>query len=109
MTVDPNTQNSKPPVDVQPDTDEAVALAFLYSNPEYGFKPEEVCQHTSILKSNTSDALSSLFEKDAVGKTVDGYYHALDDQPIAQYADTLQKGETFSLDTGKEPYPENHD
>jgi hypothetical protein len=45
--------------------------------------------------------LSLPLEKDITDKTGEGYYHALYGVPVAEYAETLQDGEPFSLDAGK--------
>lgn len=92
---------------VRPDTDEAKALSFLYANSDYGFKPAEICDHTSIPNNSSAKALSRLFEKDVIGKTADGYYHALDDAYVAQFVENLHQDETFGLNSGKVPHPED--
>lgn len=107
MPVDLDTHNPDEPVDVQPGTNEAEALCFLYANADYGFKPAEVRQHTTIANNSAYKALTRLYEKDVIGKTADGYYHALDDAIVAQYAESLRQGENFDIDYGTEAYPED--
>jgi hypothetical protein len=107
MPVELDTHNPDEPVDVQPGTNEAEALCFLYANPKYGFKPAEVRQHTSIPNNSAYKALTRLYEKDVIGKTADGYYHALDDPNVARYADSLRNGDRFNLDTEQDEYPDS--
>lgn len=97
------------PIDVKPGTNQAEALGFLYANSEYGFKPAELRQHTSIPANSARKVLARLYEKDAIGKTADGYYHALDDLIVAQYAQRLDVGDQFPMDTGEEAYPDTID
>jgi len=109
MPIELDTHDPTEPVDVQPGTNEAEALCFLYANPEYGFKPAEIRQYTSIPKNSAYKALTRLYEKDVIGKTADGYYHALDDPAVARYADSLRNGAQFDLDTGRDEYPDDVD
>jgi len=109
MPVDLDTHNPSEPVDVRPGTNEAEALCFLYANADYGFKPAEVREYTSIPTNSAYKALTRLYEKDLIGKTADGYYHALDDQIVARYAESLRNGESFSPSPGKEDYPDGID
>lgn len=105
MPIKMDNHDPQNPVDVRPGTNEATALCFLYQNAEYGFKPAEVRENTDIPKNSTYKALTRLYEKDIIGKTADGYYHALDDAHVAQFVESLAEGEKFTLNTGKEPYP----
>jgi len=109
MPKEPASQDLSELVDVQPGTTEAEALCFLYANSDYGFRPEDVSEHMTISMSSTDDALASLFDKDVVGKTVDGYYHALDDPYVSLYADDLRQGALFDIGTGEVPYPNKSD
>jgi hypothetical protein len=109
MPIDIETHDPSDPVDVEPNTNQAEALCFLYANPDYGFKPAEVREHTSIPNNSAYKALSRLYEKDLIGKTADGFYHALADQTVSQYADTLRNGEAFDMDNEPDSYPEDVD
>ena len=107
MPIELDTHEPSEPMDVQPGTNEADALCFLYANSDYGFKPAEVREHTDIPNNSAYKALSRLYEKDLLGKTADGFYHALDDPMVARYAASLTKGATFDMDTGHDEYPDN--
>lgn len=90
--------------DVEAGTEEAEALCFLYANSDYGFKPEELEEYIDL--PNPFKALMRLHEMDLIGKTADGYYHALDDPLLTRYTEELTPNTDYSLATGKEPYPE---
>jgi len=109
MPADRNSDDPSNSVEVQPGTKEAEALCFLYANSDLGFKPAKVGENTSIPSNSADKVLSQLSEKDLVGKTHDGYYHALDAQEITQHADRLGDGESFRFDTGREDYPDDID
>jgi hypothetical protein len=94
-------------VDVQSNSEEATALCALYAYEEYGFQPDDLSRYTTLTTSSAAESLTALFKKDVIGKTADGYYHALDDAPVAEYAETLQEGKPFRLDAGKKEYPNN--
>lgn len=91
---------------MQPNSEEATALCVLYAYEEYGFRPADLSRYTTLTTSSAAETLAALFEKDVIGKTADGYYHALDDAPVAKYAEGLV-GESPSASTGKEEYPDN--
>jgi hypothetical protein len=109
MPVELDTHDPDDSIDVQPGTNEAEALCFLYANADYGFKPAEVRDHTSIPRNSAYKALTRLKEKDLIGKTADGYYHALDDPHVARYAESLRRGAAFELDVGEDEYPDDLD
>lgn len=109
MPVELDTHDPDDPIDVQPGTNEADALCFLYANADYGFKPAEVRDHTSIPRNSAYKALVRLKEKDLIGKTADGYYHALGDPHVARYAESLRKGAAFDVDVGEDAYPDDID
>jgi hypothetical protein len=48
--------------------------------------------------------LEHLLAKNLVGKTHNGYYHALDDVPVATYAEELAAAEDYTLDVGTVAY-----
>jgi hypothetical protein len=95
------------PVNVEPNSKEATVLCYLYAYDEYGFRPDDLSRFTTLTSKRATNALTALFEKDIIGKTADGYYHALDDVPVAEYAESLRGEESFSLSLGEEEYPDN--
>lgn len=80
-------------------------LCFLYANEDYGFQPDDVREYVALSTSTLQEALEELLRKDLIGKTHDGYYHALDDQRTATLAEELAAGEDYSLSAGKTDYP----
>lgn len=93
-------------ITVEAGTEQAKALCFLYANDDYGFRPVDVREYTSLALTIADKALERLLEKDLVGKTHDGYYHALDDPYVAAHAEELAAGENYTLNVGKEEYPQ---
>jgi len=109
MPIDLNTHDATDSPNVQPGTNEAEALCFLYANAEYGFKPKEVRDNTSIPNNSAYKALTRLHDKDLIGRTSDGYYHALTDPMIARYAESLRKGHNYTFSTDPDTYPDEID
>lgn len=93
------------PIDLQQGSKEATVLCVLYAYGEYGFRPDDLSTFTTLSTNNATKALDHLYQKDVVGKTADGYYHALDDTHVAEIAESLQN-ESFSLGTKIENYPD---
>jgi DNA-binding MarR family transcriptional regulator len=67
-----------PEADLIPGTTKSDIVAFLYDNPEYGYKPAEVKEHLGIPHGTATTTLKRLHEEGYLGKTDDSYYHALD-------------------------------
>lgn len=95
------------PIDVQPSSKEATVLCALYRYEEYGFRAEDLSRFTTLKTSSATKALANLYQQDVLGKTDDGYYHALDDACVSKIADDLEEGEHINLATGKKDYPDN--
>lgn len=101
------THNVDESITVQSGTEQAEVLCFFYTNDDYGFQPADIREYFPRSTTTLEDALERLLAKDLIGKTHDGYYHALDDPYVATYADELAAGEDYTLDAGKEKYPCN--
>lgn len=69
-----------PDADLTPGTTKSDIVAFLYNNPEYGYKPAEVKEHLDIPHGTATTTLKRLHEEGYIGKTDDSYYHALDNR-----------------------------
>jgi DNA-binding PadR family transcriptional regulator len=69
-----------PDIDLTPGTTKSDIVAFLYTNPEYGYKPTEIREHLDIPHGTATTTLKRLREAGYIGKTEDSYYHALDHQ-----------------------------
>lgn len=76
MPVHIDTHN--PDIAVTPGTTKSDIVAFLYNNPEYGYKPAEVREHLDIPHGTATTTLKRLHENGYIGKTTDSYYHSLD-------------------------------
>jgi len=92
--------------EIERNSERAEALAFLYANDELGFTAEDVSEQTSLSPVAATDHLNYLFEADLVQKTADGYYLSFDDPIVARAVDRLWTGDSLTVDTGKEPYPD---
>ncbi len=78
MPVDLRTHNPDDGVDIDPGTNKAKIIKLLYSNPHLGYKPSEIHTSLDIPKGSVTTTLLRLCESDYIGKTTDGYYHALE-------------------------------
>lgn len=76
MPVHLDTHN--PDIDLTPRTTKSDIVAFLYDNPEYGYRPSEIREHLDIPHGIATTTLKRLHEASYIGKTEDSYYHALE-------------------------------
>jgi DNA-binding MarR family transcriptional regulator len=67
-----------PDIDLTPGTTKSDIVAFLYNNPEYGYRPSEIREHLDIPHGIATTTLKRLHEASYIGKTEDSYYHALE-------------------------------
>ncbi|MCU4742195.1 helix-turn-helix domain-containing protein [Natronoglomus mannanivorans] len=93
-------------IDLTPGTTKSDIVAFLYKNPEYGYKPSEVRDHLDIPDGTATTTLKRLHEDGHIGKTEDSYYHALDREDLRRYVASLdQLNRMFSHSTRESPHP----
>ena len=78
MPIDLRTHDPDDSVDIDPGTNKATIVQYLYRNPNLGFKPAEIHDVLDIPKGSVTTTLVRLFDEGSVGKTPDGYYHALE-------------------------------
>ena len=79
-----------PDVDLKPGTTKSEIVRFLYNNTKYGFRPAEIRDHLSIPHGTATTTLKRLNETGYIGKTQDGYYHAIDSrEDLRRYAASL--------------------
>ena len=78
MPVDLRTHNPDDGVDIDPGTNKAKIVKLLYNNPHLGYKPSEIRDRLDIPKGSVTTTLLRLYESEHIGKTTDGYYHALE-------------------------------
>jgi hypothetical protein len=62
------------PFPVKPETNEYEALSFLVRNRDYGFRPSEIAEQTTISKASASKIMARLFEKGLVERSEGLYY-----------------------------------
>lgn len=81
-----------PDADLTPGTTKSDIVAFLYTNPEYGYKPIEVKDNLGIPHGTATTTLKRLHEEGYIGKTDDSYYHALDNrEDLRRYVASLKQ------------------
>lgn len=78
MPVDLRTHDPDDGVDIDPGTNKAEIVKLLYTHPNLGYKPAEVRESLGLPKGSVTTALLRLQDEGKVGKTTDGYYHALE-------------------------------
>ncbi|MDB2252478.1 helix-turn-helix domain-containing protein [Halorubrum ezzemoulense] len=70
-------ENHDPELDLRPGTTKSNIVAHLYRNPEWGFSPKDLDEDLGIPRGTATTTLARLYDEEYVGKTEDGYYHAL--------------------------------
>lgn len=102
MPVDLRTHDPEASLEIRPGTNAAAIITLLYTHPHLGYTPAELREETDIPKGSVSTTLQRLLEKGYIGKTTDGYYHALADrEDIRRFAMSL-----VSLEEMAAHYPE---
>lgn len=101
MPVHLDTQD--PDIDLTPGTTKSDVVAFLYSNPEFGYKPAEVRDQLSIPHGTATTTLKRLHEGGFIGKTQDGYYHALEQrEDLRRFVSSLDQLDRLFRETNEE-------
>ena len=67
-----------PDIDLKPGTTKSEIVRFLYTHVEYGFKPAEIRDRLDVPHGTATTTLKRLHEAGHIGKTQDGYYHAIE-------------------------------
>lgn len=102
MPIDLRTHDPDAPIDIKSGTNAAAIIRVMYTSPHLGYTPSELREQTDIPSGSVSTTLRRLQEKGYIGKTTDGYYHALADrEDIRRFATSL-----VSLEEMAEQYPE---
>lgn len=78
MPVDLHTHDPDDGVDIAPGTNKARIIKLLYTHPGLGYKPSEIRDSIDIPAGSVTTTLLRLHDADQIGKTRDGYYHALE-------------------------------
>lgn len=73
-------ESHTPEIEIDPNTTKGRIIAFLYQNPEFGFKPVEIQEELEIPNGTATGTLTRLYNEGKIGKTQDSYYHALENE-----------------------------
>lgn len=85
-------EDHDPDLTLRPGTTKSDIVAYLYQHPEWGYSPQEVTDALDIPRGTATTTLKRLYDDDYVGKTDDGYYHALSDRDdIQRYVANLDQ------------------
>lgn len=77
---------------LRPGTTKSEIVAYLYQHPEWGYSPQEIKESLNIPRGTATTTLKRLYDDDYIGKTDDGYYHALSDrEDIRRYVSNLNQ------------------
>ena len=83
-------ENHDAEINLRPGTTKSDIVAYLYQNPEWGYSPQDVKEALEIPRGTATTTLKRLYDDDYIGKTDDGYYHALGDRDdIRRYVANL--------------------
>ncbi|MBX0288510.1 MarR family transcriptional regulator [Halomicroarcula sp. F28] len=84
--------NHDPDVNLRPGTTKSGIVEHLYQNPEWGYSPRDIEEALDIPHGTATTTLSRLYDDEMVGKTADGYYHALSErEDIRRYVANLDQ------------------
>ncbi|WP_223174211.1 MarR family transcriptional regulator [Halorubrum aquaticum] len=97
-----------PELALRPGTTKSDIVKYLYQHPEWGYSPKDVTEALDIPRGTATTTLKRLYDDDYLGKTDDGYYHALGDrEDIRRYVSSLdQTHRLFGHHRDEETTPE---
>ncbi|MEF8777265.1 MAG: MarR family transcriptional regulator [Haloarculaceae archaeon] len=82
----------EPDVDLTPGTAKSDIVSFLYSEPEFGFKPTELEDALDLPHGTVTTTLKRLYDQGFIGKTADSHYHALEHrEDLHRYVSSLDQ------------------
>lgn len=82
----------EPDVDLTPGTAKSDIVSFLYSHPEFGFKPREIEDELDLPHGTVTTTLKRLYDQGFIGKTTDSHYHALEHrEDLHRYVSSLDQ------------------
>lgn len=101
-------ENHDPEINLRPGTTKSAIVAYLYQNPEWGYSPQDIQEALDIPRGTATTTLKRLYDDDYIGKTDDGYYHALSERKdIRRYVSSLnQVHRMFSHHRDEDATPE---
>ena len=89
----------EPDVDLTPGTAKSDIVAFLYDNPDLGFKPKKLEDHLELPHGTVTTTLKRLYDDGLIGKTSDSHYHALEHrEDLHRYVASLDQLERMFED-----------
>ncbi|WP_372479208.1 MarR family transcriptional regulator [Halomicrobium sp. HM KBTZ05] len=81
-------------IDLRPGTTKSDIVAHLYRNPEWGYAPREIAEALEIPRGTATATLKRLYDEGYLGKTDDGYYHALGERAdVRRYVSSLDQAD----------------
>jgi DNA-binding MarR family transcriptional regulator len=81
-------------IHLRPGTTKSDIVTYLYQNPEWGYSPKDVKEALDIPRGTATTTLKRLYDDDYIGKTEDGYYHALGERDdIRRYVANLNQAQ----------------
>jgi len=99
----------EPDIELLPGTAKSDIIAFLYDNPELGFRPKELVDHLELPHDAVTTALKRLSDDGLIGKTSDSHYHALEHrEDLLRYVASLDQLERMFENQDKD-YDEHTD
>lgn len=97
-----------PEIDLTPGTAKSDIVAFLYSNTEYGYRPNEISVELDIPHGTATTTLTRLHEEGYIGKTEDSYYYALDNrEDLRRYVASLDQLDRMFNQPSEKPVSES--
>ncbi|MDJ1434721.1 winged helix-turn-helix domain-containing protein [Halostagnicola sp. A-GB9-2] len=85
-------EDHDPELTLRPETTKSDIVAYLYQNPEWGYSPQDLKEALDIPRGTATTTLKRLYDDGYIGKTDDGYYHALSDrEDIRRYVSSLDQ------------------
>ena len=98
-----------PEIDLTPGSTKSDIVAFLYNNPEYGYRPNEITTELDIPHGTTTTTLTRLHEEGYIGKTEDSYYYALENrEDLRRYVASLDQLDRMFTQLSEKAAPEPH-
>lgn len=77
---------------LRPGTTKSDIVEYLYENPEWGYSPQDITEVLDIPRGTATTTLKRLYDDDYIGKTDDGYYHALSErEDIRRYVSSVDQ------------------
>ena len=77
---------------LRPGTTKSDIVAHLYQNPKWGYSPQDLKEALDIPRGTATTTLKRLYDDGYIGKTDDGYYHALGErEDIRRYVSSLNQ------------------